>query len=292
VTTPAGPSTGGTNLFTYVAALLPSVTAISPNHGTTLGGTGVTITGTNFTGATAVTIGGTPAQFVTVVSATSITATTPAHAAGAVNVVVTTPAGTGTGTGLFTFFVAEYLNFERVHLYTYDLFAERVGFKLGWGCLVFYPFFYCVGLWSVAERPNPHTPLPLLVACGLLFFSGWALSRGANLQKFLFKIEPRAKLFGVIAPEVVAGGGKQLLCSGFWGLARHINYLGEILMALGLTLSLGYLADLVPWLYPVYYVVLLFPRERDDDRRCAEKYGALWQEYCRRVPRRIVPGLY
>jgi hypothetical protein len=70
-----------------------------------LGGTAVTIAGTNFTGATAVTIGGAPAQFVTVTSATSITATTAAHAAGTVDVVVTTPAGSGTGTGLFTYFV-------------------------------------------------------------------------------------------------------------------------------------------------------------------------------------------
>ena len=31
--------------------------------------------------------------------------------------------------------MAEYLNFEQVHLYTYDIMAERVGFKLGWGCL-------------------------------------------------------------------------------------------------------------------------------------------------------------
>ena len=194
--------------------------------------------------------------------------------------------------GLFTFFVAEYLNFENVHLYTYDLFAERVGFKLGWGCLVFYPFFYGVGLWSVAERPNPHTPAPLLVVYGLLFFSGWALSRGANLQKFLFKTRPEASLFGLLAPAAVAGGGKQLLCSGFWGISRHVNYLGEILMALGLALSLGYPAAIGPWLYPLYYVGLLFPRERSDDRRCAEKYGPLWQEYCRKVPYRIIPGVY
>lgn len=194
--------------------------------------------------------------------------------------------------GLFSFFVAEYLNFENVHLYTYDLFAERVGFKLGWGCLVFYPFFYAVGLWSVAERPNPHTPIPLLVLYGLVFFSGWGLSRGANLQKFLFKTQPERKLFGVLAPEAVSGGGKQLLCSGFWRLSRHINYLGEILMATGLALSLGYPGEIGPWLYPIYYVALLFPRERADDRRCAEKYGPLWQEYCRRVPYRIIPGVY
>ncbi|HEY8040431.1 MAG TPA: hypothetical protein VIF15_11585, partial [Polyangiaceae bacterium] len=193
---------------------------------------------------------------------------------------------------LFTFFVTEYLFFEEVHLYTYDFFAERVGFKLGWGCIAFYPFFYCVGLWSAARFPDPHTPAPLLALTVLVFFAGWALSRGANLQKFLFKTRPTAKAFGLLAPETVADGDRRLLCSGFWGLSRHINYLGEILMALGLTLALGRPLDPWPWLYPLYYVALLFPRQADDDRRCAAKYGALWTEYCRRVPYRIIPGIY
>jgi protein-S-isoprenylcysteine O-methyltransferase Ste14 len=194
--------------------------------------------------------------------------------------------------GLFSFFLAEYLNFEEVHLYTYDFFAERVGFKLGWGCLVFYPFFYAVGIWHVAERPNPHTPTPLLVLFGVLFFSGWALSRGANLQKFLFKTHPDRKLFGLLAPETVSADGKQLLCSGFWRLSRHINYLGEILMATGLALATGYFTAWGPWLYPLYYVALLFPRQAADDLRCAEKYGSLWQSYCERVPYRIIPWVY
>lgn len=193
---------------------------------------------------------------------------------------------------LFTFFVCEYLFFEEVHLYTYDFIAERVGFKLGWGCIAFYPYFYCVGLWAVADKPDPHTPLPLLVLYVSVFFSGWALSRGANLQKFLFKTRPDAKLFGVLAPGVLSDDEHRLLCSGFWRLARHINYLGEILMAVGLTLALGWPLVPWPWLYPLYYVALLFPRQLDDDKRCAEKYGSLWKEYCRRVPYRIIPGIY
>ncbi|MCA1665429.1 MAG: hypothetical protein LC659_14390 [Myxococcales bacterium] len=48
----------------------------------------------------------------------------------------------------------------------------------------------------------------------------------------------------------------------------------------------------MPWLYPLYYVVLLLPRQHFDDRRCAAKYGALWSEYCRRVPYRIIPFIY
>ena len=100
---------GGTNapntLFTYVTPS-PTVTSISPTNGTALGGTAVTITGSNFTGATAVTVGGNAATSVVVVNATTITAVTPAHAAGVVDVAVTTGVGTGTGAGLYTYLTA------------------------------------------------------------------------------------------------------------------------------------------------------------------------------------------
>lgn len=194
--------------------------------------------------------------------------------------------------GLFSFFLLEYLLFERVHLYTYDFVAERVGFKLGWGCLVFYPFFYCIGLWFAAEAPNPHSHPIWLVASGAIFFAGWTLARGANLQKYVFKTRPERTSFGPLRQRALSNGSQRVLVSGFWGLSRHINYLGELLMATGLALSLGYLGALLPWLYPLYYVALLVPRQLDDDRRCALKYGALWNEYRRAVPYRIVPWIY
>ena len=193
---------------------------------------------------------------------------------------------------LFSFFVADYLWFEEVHLYTYDFVAERVGFKLGWGCLAFYPYFYPVGLWSAARFPDPGAPRWLLVLAAGVFCGGWVLSRGANLQKFTFKTRPERRFLGLIEPEAIGAGKQRLLCSGFWGLARHINYLGELGMAVGLTLALGRPLDPWPWLYPLYYIALLVPRQADDDRRCRAKYGALWDEYCRRVPHRIIPGIY
>lgn len=193
---------------------------------------------------------------------------------------------------LFSFFLCEYLFFERVHLYTYDLFAERVGFKLGWGCLVFYPYFYAVGLWATAGLPNPHTPVAILIGAAILFFAGWSLARGANMQKYVFKRDPDAKFLGLIAPEALVEGDNRLLVSGFWGAARHVNYLGEVLMATGLTFSLGYPERIGPWLYPLFYVALLIPRQIDDDRRCAAKYGPLWSAYVARVPYRIVPGVF
>ena len=102
VLTTAGGSVTSTGGFTYEAPA-PTVTSLSPNSGGIAGGTSVTITGTNFTGATAVTFGGTAATNVIVVNATTITATTPAHAAGSVDVAVTTPGGTGSKTGGFTY---------------------------------------------------------------------------------------------------------------------------------------------------------------------------------------------
>jgi delta14-sterol reductase len=193
---------------------------------------------------------------------------------------------------LFLWFVVDYLVFENVHLYTYDLFAERVGFKLGWGCFAFYPYFYAVGLWATVELPDAGVPHWLLAVYVCVFFAGWILSRGANMQKYLFKTRPESALLGIIKPKALSDGHHALLCSGFWGIARHVNYLGEVLMAAGLTLVLGWPSVWVAWLYPLYYLALLLPRERADERRCAAKYGALWTRYVRRVPRRIVPWLY
>jgi hypothetical protein len=85
----------------YAAAGAPTINTILPNSGTTAGGTSVTIGGTVLSGAS-VTFGGSSATGVTA-TATQITCTTPAHAAGAVNVVVTTSGGTATSTGGYTY---------------------------------------------------------------------------------------------------------------------------------------------------------------------------------------------
>jgi hypothetical protein len=80
------------------AGTLPTVTSVSPGFGPIAGGTPVTISGANLTGATAVKFNGTPATSVNVVSATTITATSPALAANfvgnTVDVTVTNSAGT------------------------------------------------------------------------------------------------------------------------------------------------------------------------------------------------------
>jgi hypothetical protein len=94
VTTPSGTSaTSSADHFTYEGD--PRVTAVSPVAAPLAGGTTVTITGTGYTSATAVKFGAGAAAY-SVVSSTSITATSPAETAGMVDITVTTPVGTST----------------------------------------------------------------------------------------------------------------------------------------------------------------------------------------------------
>ena len=75
----------------------PTVSSLSPTSGSTAGGDYVVIAGTYLAGATAVTFGGVDTSFM-VNSSTQITAVAPPHAAGTVDVLVTTPDGTSANT--------------------------------------------------------------------------------------------------------------------------------------------------------------------------------------------------
>jgi len=89
-------------LYTYVPPDVPSIGFVSPTSGPAAGGTVVTVTGTGFTGTSGVTFGGTAGTDVTVLSDTRLQVVTPAHAAGTVPMVVTTPGGTAAA--LYTYY--------------------------------------------------------------------------------------------------------------------------------------------------------------------------------------------
>jgi hypothetical protein len=101
VSNPDGQS--ATSTFTYTAPAL-AITSVSPTAGTIAGGTQITITGVSFQNGATLTVGGSVATNVNVVSATTITATTPAHVAGSVDVIVTSGGTTVTKNSGFLYF--------------------------------------------------------------------------------------------------------------------------------------------------------------------------------------------
>lgn len=90
------------SIATNVVVTAPAIGGVSPFSGPTAGGQAVTITGANLDGATAVSFGGAAATISSKAS-TAITVTTPPHAAGAVDVVVTTAGGSATASGAYTY---------------------------------------------------------------------------------------------------------------------------------------------------------------------------------------------
>ena len=98
VITPGGSASSATNFTVTAAPAAPTITGFNPTSGQV--GTGVTITGTNLTGATVLTLNGTSAAF-TVNSATQITATIPSGATTG-KFSITTPGGSASSAGNFT----------------------------------------------------------------------------------------------------------------------------------------------------------------------------------------------
>ena len=107
------PANGASQEFPWITTFIPnpssgggapSVTNVTPGSGTTAGGTSVTITGTGFVSGATVTFGTALATNPTVSSSTTMTATTPAHAAGSVTVSVTNPnMQSGSKAGAFSY---------------------------------------------------------------------------------------------------------------------------------------------------------------------------------------------
>jgi delta14-sterol reductase len=175
---------------------------------------------------------------------------------------------------------------EEFMLQTWDVIAERFGFALVWGDLVLVPFFYCIGGWFLIADLTPLGAPATAGIVALYLLALWVF-RGSNDQKNRFKRDAQAIIWGKPA-ETLAG---KLLVSGWWGLGRHVNYSGEIGVYLAIALTTG-LGSIVPYLLPLWLTTLLAHRALRDERRCRQKYGALWEEYCARARFRMLPFVY
>lgn len=193
--------------------------------------------------------------------------------------------------GMQLFYILHYFWAERFILSTIDIRTERFGWMLVYGDLAWVPMTYCIQAFYLIDHVHS---LPLWAAALILalYFAGFYVFRATNMQKDRFRRDPEnTTIWGRKAEYLDTARGSKLLVSGFWGWARHINYLGDEMMALAWSLPCLF-GSIVPYVYPIWFWFLLVTRERRDDRWCAKKYGADWDRYRERVPWRIIPGVY
>jgi protein-S-isoprenylcysteine O-methyltransferase Ste14 len=187
-------------------------------------------------------------------------------------------------------YVTDFFVFESNLLSMLDIIYENFGFMLAFGCVVWIPFTFAVQQQFLLVHP---VELPIWGAVGIviLHLAGYLVFRDSNRQKQRFRRDPSRPVWGQPPRSLETKRGTRLLLSGWWGLSRHANYFGDLTMALSWCLTTGF-SSLVPYFYFIYFAPLLINRERRDNALCKEKYGADWDEYCRRVRWRIVPFVY
>ena len=126
-------------------------------------------------------------------------------------------------------YVLDALFYEPAILSTMDITTDGFGFMLVFGDLGWVPFTYSLQARYLVTHPRSLSSIEVGVII-VIFLLGYAIFRGSNSQKDKYRQDPDAPQFRNIKTMPTARGRK-LLIGGWWGIARHINYLGDIIMA-------------------------------------------------------------
>eukprot|EP00047_Mylnosiga_fluctuans_P002604 m.225158 g.225158 ORF g.225158 m.225158 type:complete len:423 (+) comp11222_c0_seq1:25-1293(+) len=186
-------------------------------------------------------------------------------------------------------YVYDALLSEPAILSTMDIVQDGFGFMLAFGDLAWVPFVYSLQARYLVDHPV-NLSWPHFLAVIAVQALGYAIFRGANGQKDAFRRNPADPALAHLK-TLQTKRGTALLVSGWWGYARHINYLGDLLMGLSWCLPTGFGTPLT-YFYFIYFAILLIHRDRRDDHNCAHKYGEDWEKYKKLVPYRILPYVY
>ena len=186
------------------------------------------------------------------------------------------------------FYVWDALYNERAILTTMDITTDGFGFMLCFGDMAWVPITYSLQARYLVHY-DPHLNLIQLSGILLLNCFGYFIFRSANGEKDAFRTDPNGLAVQHLE-YMQTQRGTRLLTSGWWGMARKINYTGDWIMGLSWCLVCG-VQSVVPYFYAVYFCVLLVHRAARDDHLCGQKYGEDWAEYKKKVPYLFVPGV-
>lgn len=196
-------------------------------------------------------------------------------------------------------YIIHFFWYEAWYLKTIDICHDHFGWMLAWGDLVWLPWMYTLQAYYLVYNPV-HLSVPFALFVLFLGLFGYAIFFFANTQKDLFKkTNGNCIIWGkpaqCIEATYMAEDGKprqsRLLVSGAWGLARHLNYTGDLILSLAFCLATGFESAL-PYFYFCFMTILLVHRSFRDEHKMRHKYGLAWNEYAKKVPARLIPGLF
>jgi len=189
-----------------------------------------------------------------------------------------------------SWYVADGLFIEEGNLTMMDIVHDGFGFMLCFGDLAWVPFIYTLKCKFMAYHPQQQSWL-YLGLCVSMHILGYLIFRGANTEKDLFRKnpkDPRVQHLNVMKTSA----GKSLIISGYWGICRHPNYVGDWLMTTSWSALCGPL-HILPYFQSVYFAILLIHRQLRDEHQMQLKYGNEdWNRFCGIVKHRLIPYVY
>lgn len=202
-------------------------------------------------------------------------------------------------TVLQTIYILKFFLWEGGYFNSVDIIHDRFGFYIFWGCTAFLPSIYTLTSYYLVTHAFtwPFYQAVILAMTGLLAI---CCNYWTDAQRQEFRATNGTCSIWGGSPRVIkaiyrTGDGVEreslLLASGWWGVARHINYVFEITLALCWSLPAGR-SGVIPYVYVAFLTILLCDRAYRDGLRCREKYGKFYEEYCRMVPWKMIPGIY
>lgn len=202
-------------------------------------------------------------------------------------------------------YLVKFFIWEIGYLRSIDIISDRAGFNIQWGCLVWVPSIY-----TMHCRYNVQRPSDLSATTALILFAISMLG-----VYFNFLADRQRQLFREVGPDKMMIWGKKpdyveatyachvdgqkilkksnLLASGWWGPARHFHYIFELTAAwCWCILANPAKNGVIVLIYAIFLTTLLFHRAKRDEVKCRVKYGKHFDEFCKKVPYLVVPGIY
>lgn len=181
------------------------------------------------------------------------------------------------------------LFFEEYYFQSHD--AMNSGY--GWSLISSYITFPFLPTLTTVYLLNHTVTLAwyYLLAIGVMNALGYVIYRSSETQRCEFAKDPANPSLAHLETFATAAGNKKLIVSGWWGLVRHPNYLGEVLIQWSWVLPAG-VSHLIPYYLPVMTTLMLVIRTQQINQRNKRKYGQAWNSYCERVRSNILPKVY
>lgn len=166
-----------------------------------------------------------------------------------------------------------------------DITTDGFGFMLAFGDLCWVPFCYCLQSRYLSLVEINLSSIAVSIVIGVMI-TGFYIFKASNIQKNKFRQGKLPHLRSIQTDR-----GTKLLIEGWWGVSQHINYFGDMLVALSWCLPTGF-NTILTYFYVIYFSALLLHRQTRDEEKCKNKYGKYWTEYERHVPYKIIPYVY